>query len=88
MALGGIGGGLTALAGSFLNQSTDQQNALTIGEQTQDQAVAAQSDREKLANDTQTHVFQNIQEVAQNSAQVEDKLNDKWDQILLGGGGQ
>ena len=84
-----FGGGASGAADQQLFNANDAENAATTNTEILANAQKGVADRFKILADTQTKIQEDTQEVAQKSAQTEDQLASKWDQILgPGGGGQ
>jgi hypothetical protein len=63
-------------------QNTDYQNALTIESQMMAETQKQQMQRWEIAQDTQTKIFQIMQDVTSNKATTQDKAYRKWDEYI------
>ena len=75
-------GGYTAASAQNQMSVTDQQQAQTIGTQTQADAQKQEMRRWQIQQDLQTKKFEIMQDVAVNKAQTGDKMAQKWDQYM------
>jgi len=77
-----IGGGMQNGAAMAQLQNNDFQNAQTIYTQIQADNQKQQMERWKIAQDTQTKIFEIQQDVTANKAQTQDKAYKKWDEYI------
>lgn len=62
--------------------ATDQQQAQTIGTQIQADATKQQMERQKIQADTQTKIFETMQDVTNNKSKVAGKAAEQVDQLM------
>ncbi|MGM9993057.1 MAG: hypothetical protein ACI376_09500 [Candidatus Bruticola sp.] len=62
--------------------TNDIQNAQTIYASIEAQAQKSQMERWKIANDTQTKIFEIQQDVTVNRAKTQDKMFNKWSDYI------
>ena len=62
--------------------ANDLQNAMTIATQIQADAQKQQMERWKIIQDTQTKIFEIMQDVTNNRSKTQDKMFNKWDEYI------
>lgn len=75
---------LTQMMSALQMQNNEYQSATTIQAQMAADNQKQQMERWKLAQDTQTKVFEITQEVTVHRAKTQDKVFQHWDQYIRG----
>ena len=75
---------LTQMMSAMQMQNNEYQNAATIQSQMVADSQKQQMDRWKIAQDTQTKIFEITQDVTVQRAKTQDKVFQHWDQYIRG----